>query len=279
MYKLLNGDSSELMKNIPDNSIDLTVTSPPYDDMRTYNGNVEQWCHEKFKLIAQELYRITKDGGVVVWVVGDKTENGTETGTSFRQALYFKEIGFNLWDTMIFKKENGLRPSPKIPRYYPEFEYMFVLSKGKPKTFNEIRVPCAWAGKPQRTTKYETEAKRQRQIDGSMKSMSLKNPLTNDTKRKGNIWGYLVGYRNSTKDKIAFEHPAIFPEKLAEDHILSWSNENDIVFDPFTGSGTTGKMAILNNRNFIGIEIDENYYRIAKERIGECENELKDKVI
>lgn len=250
------------LKQLEDNCIDLTVTSPPYDDLRTYNG-----YSFDFENIARELFRVTKDGGVVVWVVGDKTEKGSETGTSFRQALFFKEIGFNLWDTMIFKKENGLRPNPKIKRYYPEFEYMFVLSKGTPKTFNEIRVPCLWAGKPQRTTKYETEGKKQRQADGTMKNMSLKNPMTNDTKRKGNIWGYLVGYRNSTKDKIAFDHPAIFPEKLAEDHILSWSNEGDIILDPFMGNGTTAKMCILNNRNYIGFEVSKEYCGISEERL------------
>lgn len=249
-------------KMLKDDCIDLTVTSPPYDDLRTYNG-----YSFDFENIAKELYRVTKDNGVVVWVVGDKTENGTETGTSFRQALYFKDIGFNLWDTMIFKKENGLRPNPKIKRYYPEFEYMFVLTKGKPKVFNEIRVPCAWAGKPQTTTKYKSNGKKQRQTDGSMKNMPLKNSLTNETKRKGNIWSYLVGYRNSTKDKIAFNHPAIFPEQLANDHIISWSNEGDLVLDPFMGSGTTAKMAILNKRNYIGFEISKEYCDVATERL------------
>lgn len=250
------------LKQLSENCIDLTITSPPYDDIRLYNG-----YSFDFDSISEQLYRVTKQGGVVVWVVGDKTVNGSETGTSFRQALHFKSIGFNLWDTMIFKKENGLRPNPIIKRYYPEFEYMFILTKGKPNTFNEIRIPCLWAGKAQRTTKYITDGKKQRQTDGSMKNMSLKNPLTNETKRKGNIWSYLVGYRNSSKDKIAFKHPAIFPEKLVEDHIISWSNEGDIILDPFMGSGTTAKMAILNNRKYIGFEISEEYCDIARERI------------
>ncbi len=256
-------DCLEGLKLLDDDCIDLTVTSPPYDNLRTYNG-----YSFDFENIARELFRVTKDGGVVVWIVNDKTEKGSETGTSFKQALFFKNIGFNIWDTMIFKKDNGLRPNPKIKRYYPEFEYMFVFTKRTPKTFNEIRVPCLWAGKQQRTSKYKTEGKKQRQCDGSMKNMSLKNPLTNDTKRKGNIWNYLVGYRNSSKDKIAFKHPAIFPEKLVEDHIISWSNEDDIVLDPFMGSGTTAKMALLNNRKYIGFEISKEYCDIAEERIG-----------
>ena len=138
-------DNREGMKLLPDNYIDLTVTSPPYDDLRNYKGC--QWNFEIFKEVANELYRVTKEGGVVVWVVGDKTKNGSETGTSFRQALYFKEIGFNLWDTMIYQKIGGLKPNPKIPRYAPDFEYMFVFTKGTPRSFNEIRVPCSTAGK------------------------------------------------------------------------------------------------------------------------------------
>lgn len=162
--KIYNINCLEGLKQLENECIDLAVTSPPYDDIRTYNG-----YSFNFKDIAKELYRVTKDGGLVVWVVGDKTKDGSETGTSFRQALYFKEIGFNLWDTMIFKKENGLRPNPKIKRYYPEFEYMFVITKGKPKTFNEIRIPCLWAGKPQRTSKYKTEGKNRDKLTGQWK--------------------------------------------------------------------------------------------------------------
>ena len=267
-YELYNGDNIEIMDLLISQrvQVDLTVTSPPYDDLRSYDGTLN-WNFEIFKEVAQRLYDITKDGGVVVWIVNDRTINGSETGASFKQALYFKEIGFNLWDTMIYLKSNGLKPNPSIPRYAPSFEYMFVLSKGKPKHFNGIEVPCLWAGKPQTTTKYKSKGKKQRQPDGTMKNMSLKKSATSETKRKSNVWEYLTGYNNSSKDKIAFEHPAIFPEKLAEDHILSWSNEGDIVFDPFMGSNTTGKMALLNNRKFIGIEKVKKYFEISKKRI------------
>ena len=251
-------DNREGMKLLSDNYIDLTVTSPPYDDLRNYKGC--QWNFEIFKEVANELYRVTKEGGVVVWVVGDKTKNGSETGTSFRQALYFKEIGFNLWDTMIYQKIGGLKPNPKIPRYTPDFEYMFVFTKGTPRSFNEIRIPCSTAGEKL------GKSKKQRQISGELKPITLTHNEVQETKRKGNIWSYGVGNNKSTKDKIAFQHPAIFPEKLAEDHIISWSNEGDIVMDIFAGSGTVRKMCRLNNRQYIGFEIAEEYIKIDEER-------------
>ena len=238
--KIICGDCLEVMKDIPDKSIDLTVTSPPYDNLRDYNGYTFD-----FEGIAKELYRITKEGGVVVWVVGDATIKGSETGTSFKQALYFKEIGFNLHDTMIYAKQN---PVPyHHNRYNPQFEFMFVFSKGKPKIFNPIQENT----KGFKTGKY-------RYPDGSLKIANT--PIIKETKMLNNIWYYVVGGKGNN-------HPASFPEKLAEDHILSWSNEGDVVLDPFMGSGTTGKMALLNNRNFIGIELDEEYYEIAKKRI------------
>lgn len=254
MYKLIHDDCLTLMKNMPDNSIDLTVTSPPYDNLRTYKGNISQWSFEKFEQIAKELYRITKDGGVVVWIVGDATVKGSETCTSFKQALYFIECGFRLHDTMIYKKTN---PIPQNHNRYEQcFEYMFVFSKGKPKTFNAIRVATKNAGKSfdwgnRKTVMDENQCRRHRDTD-------IKK--VNATKIHDNIFEYSIGGSKTG-------HPAVFPEKLAEDCIISWSNEGDLVFDPFTGSGTTGKMALLNNRNFIGCEIDEEYTKIAKERI------------
>ena len=253
---LRQGDCLELMKDIPDGSIDLTVTSPPYDNLRTYNGNIEQWSFEKFQGIAKELYRVTKQGGVVVWVVGDATMNGSESGTSFKQALYFMSIGFNLHDTMIYRK---LNPIPLTHnRYEQAFEYMFILSKGKPNTFNPIKIPCKTAG-----TVYNI--KRPKAISEASKRDRDEIMTTNNTKYKDNIFEYCVGKKQGTQT-----HPAPFPEDLANDHIISWSNEGDVVLDPFMGSGTTGKMALLNNRNFIGIELDEEYFEIAKKRIEEA---------
>jgi len=254
--KIYNMDCVEGMKLLSNECIDLTVTSPPYDNLRDYNNEVT-WNFEKFQEVAKELFRITKPGGVVVWVVGDATIKGSETGTSFRQALYFKEIGFNLHDTMIYAKNN---PMPiQHNRYQPCFEYMFVFSKGKPKNFNKLTEPCKNAGKK--------TGGPHRDVDGKMKHKTGAGKPIKDTKIKGNIWFYDVGSYKTTKDIYAYKHPAMFPEQLAQDHIISWSNEGDLVLDPFMGSGTTAKMALLNNRNFIGFEISKEYCEIANERI------------
>lgn len=252
------GDCVKLMKELPDNFVDLTVTSPPYDNLRNYNGFIFD-----FESIAKELFRITKEGGIVVWVVGDATINGSETGTSFKQALYFKEIGFNLHDTMIYQK------NPYVPlnhnRYEQEFEYMFVFSKGKPSVFNPLKIPCVEAGK-EKSFSYKCGTTNE---NSSMRSGMDRIVKIKDFKTKGNIWRIGVGQGRSAKDKIAFEHPAIFPEQLALDHILSWSNKGNLVFDPMCGSGTTLKMAKYNNRNFLGFDISEEYCVIAKKRIAQ----------
>lgn len=255
---LIHGDCLTKMKLIPDKSIDLTVTSPPYDNLRTYGGVIDGWSFDKFKGIARELYRITKNGGVVVWVVSDATIKGSETGTSFRQALYFMECGLSLNDTMIWQKANPM-PQVKQPRYNQEFEYMFIFSKGKPKTFNPIMIPTKCSGQH-----YKSTCKKIGGENGRVK----KDFHINDKKVKGNIWQIAIA-QNKTN------HPAVFPEQIAQDHILSWSNEGDVVFDPFMGSGTTGKMCILNNRNFIGIELNEEYFAIADKRIKQAQQQLK----
>ena len=249
LNKIYNMDSLEGMRMLDDNFIDLTVTSPPYDNLRKYNGY--SW---DFESIAKELYRVTKQGGVVVWVVGDATINGSETLTSFKQVLFFKEIGFNVHDTMIYLKKT---PPLTHRRYEQEFEYMFVLSKGKPKTFNPILIPKKYMD----IREYKTVG-RNKNNEYNIGFSSQK-----ETKIKGNVWEYGVGWGKSTKDKIAFKHPAIFPEQLAKDHILSWSNEGDIVMDIFMGSGTTAKMCKLTNRNYIGFEISKEYCDIAEERL------------
>ena len=243
---ILCGDCVQIMRQMDDACIDLTVTSPPYDNLRTYNG----YCFD-FENVAKELYRITKNGGVVVWVVGDATVKGSETGTSFKQALFFKECGFNLHDTMIYAKAN---PMPhKSKRYTPAFEYMFVFSKGQPKTFNPIMEDCKFAGKKSARTVIYADGTRKHDNKGFYK----------DTKVKRNVFEYNVG----TCKGRGIKHPAVFPEQLANDHIISWSNPNEIVFDPFMGSGTTAKMAMLNNRRFIGCEISEEYCNIIKDRL------------
>lgn len=242
-------DCIKFMKTMGDETVDLTVTSPPYDDIRHYNGYTFE-C----QAIAEELFRITKKGGVVVWVVGDKIKKGNKSLTSFRQALLFQEVGFNVHDTMIYKKKNT--PFMRSNGYTNCFEYMFVFSKGAPKTFNPLKEKTVRNG-------FEMLV-HNKGADGVNKKVlkELKKEKT-----RTNIWEYAVGLGGSTTDRIAFKHPAIFPERLAEDHILSWSNQGDLVFDPMCGSGTTCKMAMLNGRNYLGCDISPEYIKIAKNRL------------
>lgn len=241
------------LKQLDSESIDLTVTSPPYDNLRDYKG-----YSFDFETIAKELFRVTKKGGVVVWIVGDATVNGSETGTSFKQALYFKEIGFNLYDTMIYEKNTSAFPSNS--RYEQVFEYMFVLSKEKPKSINLIKdKKNRWAG----TSNFGERTNRKK--DGSLEKRG--KSIVNEYGIRTNIFRYSTGANYSTKDNYAFEHPAIFPENLAADHVKSWSNENEIVLDPFMGSGTTAKVAMKLNRKFIGFEISKEYHELAEKRV------------
>ena len=254
MINLLNGDCIEEMAKMDANSIDLTVTSPPYDNLRTYEGSL-QWNEDIWKQVLEGLYRVTKEGGVVVWVVGDATVKGSETGTSFKQALYAMECGFNLHDTMIYEKGN--KPPLNHPRYEQAFEYMFILSKGKPSSVSLLTQPCINAGKINTGTVRNSGSDDLAQKHGAGKPYKERKPLAN-------IWRYNVG--NVCKS-AKVNHPAKFPEQLAHDHIISWSNEGDTVFDPFMGSGTTGLAAKQLNRNFIGIEKVEKYYEICKARV------------
>jgi DNA modification methylase len=261
--KLYNEDCLITMGNMGDNSVDLTLTSPPYDDLRTYNehvgGNKTEFNGYSFPFedIARELFRVTKKGGVVVWVVGDATNKGSETGTSFRQALYFKECGFDLYDTMIYQKTGT--PFPQKTRYNQTFEYMFVFSKGKPNTFNPIMKKNATAGAVRHSRKF-------RNPNGEMIPGFNGKPV-NEYGIENNIWLIKNGMNKSTKDLVAFEHPAIFPEELAAKHIITWTKKNDLVYDPFMGSGTTAKMSILLDRDWIGSELDSSYSDICNRRL------------
>ena len=255
MIDLIHGDCLEVMDKLIDEGVkvDLTVTSPPYDNLRTYEGTL-QWNEAIWKQAIGRLYAITADGGIVVWIVGDATIKGSETGTSFKQALYFKEVGFRIHDTMIWEKPNFSMPSKN--RYHQVSEYMFVFSKGSPKTFNGIL---------DRKNKYGACLGQNsvRNKDGSI--TNLEKPKSREYGMRFNVW------KNNTtgQDFMCKElpHPAMFPLGIANDHIISWSNEDDLILDPFMGSGTTGLACKNLNRNFIGIEIVEEYCRIAKERI------------
>ena len=252
MIEIYNEDCLETMRRMPDNHIDLTITSPPYDNLRTYK-NTLNWNESIWKQVIKELFRVTKTGGVVVWVVGDATIKGSETGTSFKQALYAKEIGFNLHDTMIYEKKTVFVYDPRNKRYKSAFEYMFIWSKGFPKTYSPI------IDKEVKSAGKVLKGNSGRDKNGNKRLG--KSFIANALQARFNIWTY------SGNDGTKNPHPAYFPEKLVNDHIISWSNVGDLIYDPFMGSGTTGKVALLNNRRFIGSELVENYFEIAKARI------------
>lgn len=254
--KIVLGECCDVMETMPHDFIDLTVTSPPYDNLMKYKG-----YSFDFEDVARQLYRITKPGGVVVWVVGDATIKGSETGTSLNQSLFFKEVGFNIHDTMIWVKSNPM-PSWKAKRYTQSFEYMFVFSKGDPKTFNPLMEPCKTAGQ-----KYTSVKVMSNRSNPERKILEVPK-VKKDTKCLSNVW--IMGHASSN-----YNHPAVFPEKLAEQHILTWSNEGDLVFDPFSGSGTTAAMAVKTNRNYLGVEISDEYLQSSLQRI----NDVKPKII
>ncbi len=246
--RLIVGNCVHVMRNMPAGLIDLTVTSPPYDSLRDYKGYVFP-----FEEIANELFRVTAEGGVLIWVVGDRIQGGRSL-TSFRQAIYFQEIGFSAHDVMIYQKKNT--PFTRSNAYTNAYEMMFVLSKGKPATFNPLKVPTQRHGYEMLTHNKLPDGINKKKL-GELKK----------EKTRTNIWSYAVGFGGTTSDRIAFQHPAVFPEKLALDHILSWSNPGDLVFDPMCGSGTTGKMALLQGRDFIGIDMSAEYIAIASQRL------------
>ncbi len=254
MNEILVGNCVEVMTGFPDEYVDLTVTSPPYDGLRSYNGFVFD-----FEAIADELYRVTKQGGIVVWVVGDSTVDGSESGTSFRQALYFKDIGFMLHDTMIYQKAGPSYPSQN--KYYQVFEYMFIFSKGRPSTFNPIKDrKNRWYGK-----KF-SNVRTRRQKDGSLTRQTWHEDEGEQYGVRFNVWKYTTGH-GYQGDKFSPLHPASFPEKLARDHILSWSNPGDIILDPMCGSGTALKMAKQAGRQWIGIDVSSEYVDISRKRL------------
>lgn len=251
---IIHGDCNTIMQSMHDNSIDLILTSPPYDDMREYKGYILN-----IDSIIQQLFRITKQGGVVVWIVGDATIQGSETGTSFRQALKFIETGFKLHDTMIYEKNTSSFPAKRNGnRYTSIFEYMFVFCKGKIKTANLL---CDKPNKYAGTINWGKNTNRLK--NGALQETTPIKPVP-DFSPRNNIWKYNIGKGFNSSDVESHQHPAIFPENLAKDHILSWSNEGDIVLDIFNGSGTTCKMAKQTNRKYIGIDICEEYCVLAR---------------
>ncbi len=253
--RIYNMDCLEGMKMLDDNSVDLVVTSPPYDNLRTYGKGIDKsWCEEVWRRVILEMHRIMKEGGVVVWVVGDATTDGSESGTSFRQALWFMDCGFKLYDTMIYQKQNYVPLTHR--RYEQEFEYMFVFSKGKPKSFNPIMIPCKYAG-----TETWGEPTFHKTNDSGL--VKCEKKVVSDFKQHGNIFCYLTA-----RDKDTGGHPAPFPKQLALDMVGSWSDDGDLVLDPFMGSGTTAAAALELGRKYMGFELNEEYFAISEKRLG-----------
>jgi len=250
--QIYNEDCLETLKRLPDKCIDMVLTSPPYDKMRNFGS---------FDIggIARELKRVLVNGACIVWIVDDSTHNFDKSGTSFRHALVFKESGFNLLDTMIYQKtpRGGIG---NIFKYWNNFDFMFVFSNGKPTTVNCI-IDRPTKTKPTKRTLYG-----RRRDGGTLTQVPLKENWGKYARRT-NIWYYPTGGGHDTEDDIAYSHPAIFPERLAADHILSWSREGDTVYDPFMGSGTTAKMAYLLGRRFLGSEIEKKYLDICHTRL------------
>jgi len=244
LNKIYNEDCLDTMSRMDDCSVDLIVTSPPYEDLRKYNG-----FSFDFNSVAESMYRVLKDSGVAIWIVNDKRKNGNRTLTHFRQAIKFQDVGFNVLDVMIWKKSN---PMPFVQRdqYTPSYEIMLVLVKGKVSVFNPIMEKCKYAGKVIKTHTSNKESIRKANLTSK----------TKDTKIKSNVWETVVAGTNHG-------HPAIFPESLVRDHIFSWSNEGDLVYDPFIGSGTVAKVCLDTNRKYIGSETSSEYCEICRNRI------------
>jgi site-specific DNA-methyltransferase (adenine-specific) len=256
---IYHGDCRDILPMLGEN--ELILTSPPYDSLRNYTGCTWDW--DTFEKISNLIPGSLVSGGVLVWIVNDQTVNGSETGTSFRQALQFMKVGMNMHDTMIYEKDAC--PFPATTRYYPGFEFMFVFSKGKPRVVNLL------SDKKNARRGESLSGTTQREKDGKTRPISASRVdpgrVIKEFSIRSNVWRYSAGYMKSAKEDYVFEHPAVYPEALARDHILSWSSPGDTVVDCFAGSGTTLLMAKQLGRKGIGIEIEERYCEIAAKRL------------
>lgn len=269
--RLRRGNFLDRVKSFKSNSVDCTITSPPYDEIRDYEESLV-WDLDVCRQMAEQLYRISKDGAVVCWVVADQTKDGSESGNSFRQALAFMDVGFKLHDTMIYKKENP-PPTGGSNRYFQAWEYLFVFSKGTPKTFNPKMVKRKNKYNDKRTQRTKNFVRGKDGKHKTKRTVELREIV-----KSINIWSYVVGGGNSTMDKEAFQHPAIFPEHLVYDLILTFTNKGDLLCDPMHGSGTVGKMALLTERRVLAFEKVHKYFGIAVDRATKYASHIDDGV-
>ena len=250
---IICGDSAEVLKNFPDNSIDMVVTSPPYDGLRDYNG----FSLDLHK-IGKEIYRVLKDGGIAVMVIQDATKDFAKSLTSFRTIVdWCDNVGFRLFETVIYHK-NGTEGAWWKQRFRVDHEYMPIFMKGKkPQYFNKepLKIPSKHGGKVM-------SGSGNRRTDGTL-SETVRRPI-NTMKCRGTVWDYLMaGDKNPLKRK----HPAVFPDKIPYDCIQCFCPEGGLVLDPFIGCGSTAVMAKVLGRNYIGIDISREYCDLAEERI------------
>lgn len=258
--KIVCTDCLDGMARMPGESVPLSVTSPPYGGLRTYDGH----SSFDFLAVAKELYRVTMPGGVVVWVVQEQIIDGSESGETSRQRLAFADIGFRLHHTMVMAKSGGHQHSSN--RYGRALEYAIILSKGVPRYF------CPFRDKPNKEAG-RMKTFKNRLPDGSF--APVKHRMTPPFGIRPPVWTYATGRNVTAKEGYALDHPAVMPEKMAEDHILSWSKVGDLIFDPFAGSGTTLKMARLNYRNYLGFEVNPDYVEIARRRLRDGEVQIR----
>ena len=251
--KIICEDNITYLKTLPDECIDFVITSPPYDALRDYNG---------YKLdlhgLGVELLRVLKDGGICVMVIQDSTRDFAKSLTSFRTIVdWCDNIGFRLFECNIYNRQ-GTEGAWWKKRFRVDHEYMPIFLKGKrPQYFDKenIKIPSKHGGKIMTGANIRTK-------NGQTGSRKVK---INPTKCPGTVMTF--GNTCGGESKLKSKHPAVFPNMLAYDMIECFCPEDGTVLDPFNGSGTTTLAAKCLGRNYIGIDVSEEYNKIARERL------------
>lgn len=267
---ILHGDSAEVMQSFPDKCIPLTVTSPPYAKMRLYGGHDYTW--ETFKSVATQLVRITMEGGVICWVVRNQIVKERENLQAEKEKLFFAD-DLGLWPHQtIIGAPKGV-PLPQSRRYASNFDYVYVFSKGHPRIVNIIR--------DRRNSRFgDLKSNRLiRESNGSERLACGGEYAIAKWGFRSNLWSYSTGGNHTATDRISAKHPARMGEPLAEDLIISFSKPGDLVFDPFAGAGTSLKMALLNQRQWLGVEIFDEYVELIEKRMRLAKWELMERLL